>query len=149
MVQAVSKSNVEFSSLQHSTNLIGKRIIHSGLTTRYVHIDSDLQLTLVELNSGTGALKTHRVSFNDMLMDNLADTLSYTEEVSQTITAGYKIARFDMYQQNLHAVFYYDDSGTTELTNPKSYSPPETSSNNCIYASFMSSGEKRRGTIHF
>ena len=77
-----------------------------------------------------------------MLLTPDPGTLSYTEEVDQTVTAGYKIARFDINQRNLNVVFYYDDSGTTKLTNQKSYSPPEPNDSDCIYASFMSSGEK-------
>ena len=143
LVQAYTSSNVNESATsfvkQSSTSFMGSLISHPGVNVKYAQIDDNLRLTLVEFDSVSGSLSTHRTSFNELLLEN-GPTLQ--ARLSESVTVGHEIAHFDIEEDSINIVFYYEDSGDIKITNEKTYAVDILDNADCIHLNLMSTGEQ-------
>ena len=143
LVQAYTSSNVNESTTsfvnQSSTSFMGNLISHPSVNAKYAQIDDNLRLTLVEFDSSSGSLNTHRTSFNELLLES-GPTLK--ARLTESVTVGYEIAHVDVKEDFISIVFYYEDSGDIKLTNEKTYVVNIVDNDNCIHLNLMSTGEQ-------
>jgi len=148
MVQVYSsKSSLvgDLTSSTHDVSMIVKLLDHSGISTKLVDIDALLQLTFLKFTSSSGLLETYRISFNDLLLDRGLSLQG--PRISTTVTGhenGYEVAHYDVREDSVNVVFYYNDAGTIKLTNEMTFAADVTSDMDCIHLNLISTGEQRK-----